>query len=328
MQKLILCENDRIIIDRGMLRNSTDGDKAEVRKKQGQEKFQGDNTMNENEYNNNDFMRNDDTSGNMFLNDKYNDDMPLPEPRNIYEAISDVSDIMKDYSQMANEEKKRNGGKMISDTTYAQKISDPNTILLPARQGKAVLALIAAIIIGAMASLIMGKAGFAFGIFYIGTGLLLSLKDQSGKRVKLPLALVFLLFGLAMIITDIITGNNLASAILFLISMVPILITNNIIISKRDKSIRERATYQIEAVCIKIDEDVRQSSDSSYDEEVRQSSDSSYKVYRPVFEINYMGMTKRLMGYQKYRNLPYIGERRMIYINPNNFDEWYDPFAG
>lgn len=272
--------------------------------------------MNENEYNNNDFMRNDDTSGNMFLNDKYNDDMPLPEPRNIYEAISDVSDIMKDYSQMANEEKKRNGGKMISDTTYAQKISDPNTILLPARQAKAVLALIAAIFIGAMASLIMGKAGFAFGIFYIGTGLLLSLKDQRGKRVKLPLALVFLLFGLAMIITDIVTGNNLASAILFLISMVPILITNNIIISKRDKSIRERATYQIEAVCIKIDE------------EVRQSSDSSYKVYRPVFEINYMGMTKRLMGYQKYRNLPYIGERRMIYINPNNFDEWYDPFAG
>ena len=41
MRKLILCENDRIIIDRGMLRNSTDGDKAEVRKNRDKKNIRG-----------------------------------------------------------------------------------------------------------------------------------------------------------------------------------------------------------------------------------------------------------------------------------------------
>ena len=273
--------------------------------------------MNGNEYNNNnnDFRRNDDTSGYMFLNDKYNENS-MPEPRNISEAISEMSEIMKGYRQMEQAEKMKNGGKMISNDSYTEACSDPNKTVFTPNQGIKLLTVLAISFACAYIMFAIGKVGWSFGLLYIGMSVILSFKDQRGIRQNLPLANAFLIFGIAMILSDIITGSLAVIAVLFLISLVYIVIKKSAIDSKKDREKRERTTYLIEAVCIRIDKDTESG-----------SNHSSYTVLRPVFEIHYLGMTKRLKSYKRYKNLPYIGERRMIYINPDNFDEWYDPSA-
>ena len=76
----------------------------------------------------------------------------------------------------------------------------------------------------------------------------------------------------------------------------------------------ENAKELIQAVCVDIVKQVR------HDDE-----DGTYIELYPVFEIEYKGMRKRLEARFPYRNPPAIGTKRIIHINPDNLDEWYDP---
>lgn len=254
------------------------------------------------------FLKSVDTEDGMFISDKF-EDMPNPK------KLSEIFAYMKAINQCQKAEKARNDGKLISCDPNALMPEDPSTFSFYMSPGEGIGCLTIGIIllIAYHFASNSNRIGLAFGSFYIMIAMCAFLGVKHGKKEDLPLAILFLVCGIGMILSELSVYGRVITVALFSLSCGLSLMFASIARSQRKKRIQEIAIYPIEALCVK------------HVSEIKYGNRDRYEVIHPVFEINYLGMTKRLQGYQTYYNLPNIGEKRTIYINPGNFSEWYDP---
>ena len=245
----------------------------------------------------------------MFINelkDEFNEDRKY--------SFSDVKSVINEIKKQEEIEKEENGGKMISDS-YLTFFSD-----MPKESKTKFIVVTALSILGLLLilpSMLFECTGVVLGgLFTMWGGLLRKSPptptDYNRNNAKY-FSYALLIPGIGMIVTNLVFKEPIVVIWLVIFMFVTLLVC--LLINRENANyMLNNATELIQAVCVDIEEQVRHTSEGG-----------SYIELYPVFEIEYKGMRKRLKSRFAYKRPPEIGFKRILYINPNNLDEWYDP---
>ena len=166
---------------------------------------------------------------------------------------------------------------------------------------------------GSIAAMILGQYLFLFGIIIVRSGI-------KNKNLK-PGALLVVVIGVGCIVGGAIfqfgnhTMQNMAKEALpyaFMVLGLSAVIGNYLYFKKKHES----CTYRVEATCIRIKEECH-----------REQGEHRLKyLYCPVYMGDFQGETLFFCN-ENYSSKKYVkeGEKREIYANPENPQEFYEP---
>ena len=253
------------------------------------------------------FYYNTSARNGMFIND---DKSEFDENRSY--SVDSISGKISDLQKQEMEEMVQNGGKMVSESYFSDSNFKKSLFKLKAGIIIYVIAFIAALGFGFAFS----RVGLFMGLILISLSVLLLLNKQpegynqnSSKTLGIALGIP----GVLMAILNIAFKDDSATLVMVFALFFAIFLACMHQSNENKKYMLEHATELIQAECVKVEK------------ETRQTEDRTIIEFYPVFEIEYKGMRKRLRARSAYTKPPEVGFKRIIYVNPDNLDEWYDP---
>ena len=225
----------------------------------------------------------------------------------------EIRSKINDIKNLEQKEKDENNGKMISDSYLSDEEINKTVNKVKAGMALYTVAFAAAIIAGRASHC----AGLLIGLLLLSLSIMLFRNKQpegynqnSSKYMGAALGIS----GLMMIIFNLFFKDDTATVPMVFVLFIAIVAAGYLQNAENTEYMVENAKELIQAVCVDIEEKI-----------VTNDEGSRYIERYPVFEIEYKGMHKRLKARFKYTNPPSIGTKRIIHINPDNLDEWYDP---
>ena len=242
--------------------------------------------------------------GDMFI-----DELPHGEQYTPGEIRSKENEI----KELEEKEKAENNGKMISNFYVSDADID--------KTERNVKAIATFYLFGFIASMILGMvsrySGIFLGLLLISLSILLFfIKQREGynQNASKALGVAVGIPGALMVILNIIFNDDTATPYMVLLTFAAVVAAGYVQNTENTMYMNENAKDLIQAVCVDIEKKY-----------VSDDEGTRHLECYPVFEIEYKGMHKRLKARFKYTNPPAIGTKRIIHINPDNLDEWYDP---